>query len=124
MPDRITQSQGNGFESYVRQQSIDACDARLGLPRTPEQQACYLAMADESLAAQKAIKAADTLPSRCGASGTCRWDSGVDTLRGCGASLNGRRRSPGEASSTVALAKGSSSFEQQVQKAGRSMLLL
>jgi glutamate--cysteine ligase len=56
------QSHHNSFESFARQQSIAARDALLGLPWTPEQQARYLAMADESIAAQKAIEAADTLP--------------------------------------------------------------
>ena len=60
--DSIVRAHGCGFESFARQQSIAARDALLGLPWTAEQQARYLAMADESIAAQKAIEAADTLP--------------------------------------------------------------
>ena len=62
MLDSITRQHGCGFEAFARQQSIAARDALLGLPWTAEQQARYLAMADESIAAQKAIEAADTLP--------------------------------------------------------------
>jgi glutamate--cysteine ligase len=60
--DSIVQSHHHSFESFARQQSVAARDALLSLPWTAEQQARYLAMADESIAAQKAIEAADTLP--------------------------------------------------------------
>ncbi|MBD9394476.1 glutamate--cysteine ligase [Acidovorax sp. ACV01] len=60
--DSIVGEHHHSFESFARQQSIAARDALLGLPWTAEQQARYLAMADESIAAQKAIEAADTLP--------------------------------------------------------------
>jgi glutamate--cysteine ligase len=58
----MRQSHDNSFESFARQQSIAARDALLGLPWSAEQQARYVALADESIAAQKAIEAADTLP--------------------------------------------------------------
>ena len=60
--DSIVQSHQHSFEAFARQQSMAARDALLSLPWTAEQQARYLAMADESIAAQKAIEAADTLP--------------------------------------------------------------
>jgi len=60
--DHMVQGHANSFESFARQQSIAARDALLALPWTDDQQARYLAMADESIAAQKAIEAADTLP--------------------------------------------------------------
>ena len=60
--DSIVGEHHHSFESFARQQSIAARDALLGLPWPAEQQARYLAMADESIAAQKAIEAADTLP--------------------------------------------------------------
>jgi glutamate--cysteine ligase len=60
--DHITQHHHHSFESFARQQSMAARDALLGLPWTDAQQARYVAMAAESIAAQKAIEAADTLP--------------------------------------------------------------
>lgn len=60
--DSIVQSHQHSFEAFARQQSMAARDALLSLPWTAEQQARYVAMADESIAAQKAIEAADTLP--------------------------------------------------------------
>jgi glutamate--cysteine ligase len=60
--DSIVGEHGHSFEAFARQQSVQARDALLALPWTPEQQARYLAMADASIAAQKAIEAADTLP--------------------------------------------------------------
>nr|WP_060983970.1 glutamate--cysteine ligase [uncultured Acidovorax sp.] len=60
--DSIVQNHQHSFEAFARQQSMAARDALLSLPWTAEQQARYVAMADESIAAQKAIEAADTLP--------------------------------------------------------------
>ena len=60
--DSIVQSHQHSFEAFARQQSMAARDGLLALPWTAEQQARYVAMADESIAAQKAIEAADTLP--------------------------------------------------------------
>ena len=60
--DSMAREHQHHFEAFARQQSIAARDALLALPWTAEQQARYLAMADESIAAQKAIEAADTLP--------------------------------------------------------------
>ncbi len=60
--DHITQQHHHSFESFARQQSMAARDALLGLPWSDAQQARYVAMAAESIAAQKAIEAADTLP--------------------------------------------------------------
>ncbi|MCW8181504.1 glutamate--cysteine ligase [Verminephrobacter eiseniae] len=53
---------GCNFEDFARRQSIAARDLLLALPWSAGQQARYLALADESVAAQKAIEAADTLP--------------------------------------------------------------
>ncbi|MCW8207499.1 glutamate--cysteine ligase [Verminephrobacter aporrectodeae subsp. tuberculatae] len=58
----IVQGHGNSFDAFARQQSIRARDALLALPWTARQQARYLALADASMAEQKAIEAADTLP--------------------------------------------------------------
>ncbi|MBV7542726.1 glutamate--cysteine ligase [Acidovorax sp. sic0104] len=58
----IQSAHHNSFESFALQQSMAARDALLGLPWSADQQARYLALADESMAAQKAIEAADTLP--------------------------------------------------------------
>ncbi|MFI8615484.1 glutamate--cysteine ligase [Acidovorax sp. NPDC077693] len=60
--DAIRSVHQNSFENFAREQSVAARDALLSLPWTAEQQARYLALADESVAAQKAIEAADTLP--------------------------------------------------------------
>jgi len=56
------QSHQHRFEAFARQQSLAARDALLALPWTAELQARYVVMADESIAAQKSIEAADTLP--------------------------------------------------------------
>lgn len=58
----ITQQHGHSFEAFARECSVQAQNTLLALPWTPAQQARYLALADESIAAQKAIEAADTLP--------------------------------------------------------------
>ena len=58
----MAQDHGNSFEAFAHRCSVDAQQTLLALPWTHEQQARYLALADESLAAQKAIEAADTLP--------------------------------------------------------------
>ena len=60
--DSMVREHHHSFEAFARQQSIAARDALLGLPWTAAQQARYVAMAAESIAAQKAIEAADTLP--------------------------------------------------------------
>ena len=53
---------GQRFEDFARQCSVNARDALLGLPWTPAQQSRYETLASDSVAAQKAIEAADTLP--------------------------------------------------------------
>lgn len=58
----ITQQHGHSFEAFARECSVQAQNTLLALPWTPAQQTRYLALADESIAAQKAIEAADTLP--------------------------------------------------------------
>ena len=58
----IVQDHQRSFEAFARQQSMAARDALLGLPWSAAQQARYVALADESIAAQKALEAADTLP--------------------------------------------------------------
>lgn len=58
----ITQEHGHSFEAFARTCSVQAQAALLALPWQSDQQARYAAMAEESLAAQKAIEAADTLP--------------------------------------------------------------
>ena len=60
--DTMVREHASSFESFAFHQSELARDTLLNLPRTAEQQARYVAMADESIAAQKAIEAADTLP--------------------------------------------------------------
>ncbi len=60
--DSIVQDHQRSFEAFARQQSVAARDALLGLPWSAAQQARYVALADESIAAQKALEAADTLP--------------------------------------------------------------
>lgn len=60
--DTMAQQHASSFEGFAFRQSEHARDALLALPWTAEQQARYLAMSDESIAAQKAIEAADTLP--------------------------------------------------------------
>ena len=58
----MAQQHGSNFEAFTRAQSSTARDHLLALPWSAAQQARYEAMAEESLAAQKAIEAADTLP--------------------------------------------------------------
>ncbi len=58
----MAQQHASSFEGFAFRQSEHARDALLALPWSAEQQARYLAMSDESIAAQKAIEAADTLP--------------------------------------------------------------
>ena len=60
--DTMVREHASSFESFAFHQSELARDTLLGLPWTAEQQARYLAMSEESIAAQKAIEAADTLP--------------------------------------------------------------
>ena len=60
--DAIRTVHAHSFEHFAHRQSEAARDALLGLPWTPAQQARYVALADESVAAQKAIETADTLP--------------------------------------------------------------
>ncbi|MCZ8092764.1 MAG: glutamate--cysteine ligase [Acidovorax sp.] len=58
----MAQQHASSFEGFAFRQSEHARDALLALPWSAEQQARYLVMSDESIAAQKAIEAADTLP--------------------------------------------------------------
>ncbi|MFT4243660.1 MAG: glutamate--cysteine ligase [Acidovorax sp.] len=60
--DSITGAHQGRFEDFARQRSVQAQDALLALPWTDAQQARFTALAEESIAAQKAIEAADTLP--------------------------------------------------------------
>ena len=60
--DTMVREHASSFESFAFHQSELARDTLLNLPWTAEQQARYLAMSEESIAAQKAIEAADTLP--------------------------------------------------------------
>ena len=60
--DTMVREHASSFESFAFHQSELARNALLDLPWTAEQQARYLAMSEESIAAQKAIEAADTLP--------------------------------------------------------------
>ncbi len=58
----MAQQHGCSFESFSLAQSALARDHLLGLPWSAQQQQRYVALAEESVAAQKAIEAADTLP--------------------------------------------------------------
>ncbi|MBU4424398.1 MAG: glutamate--cysteine ligase, partial [Gammaproteobacteria bacterium] len=58
----MAREHGNSFTSFTTRQSALARDALLDLPWSDTQQARFAALADESVAAQKAIEAADTLP--------------------------------------------------------------
>ena len=60
--DAMVREHASSFENFAFHQSELARDTLLSLPWTAEQQARYLAMSEESIAAQKAIEAADTLP--------------------------------------------------------------
>ena len=57
----MTQAYGGSFQAFSQAQSERARDHLLALPWSAAQQARYMALADESWAAQKAIEAADTL---------------------------------------------------------------
>jgi len=57
----IVQDHESNFERFAFQQSAKAQNTLLALPWSDAQQAHFLAMAGESIAAQKAIEAADTL---------------------------------------------------------------
>lgn len=54
-------AQGNSFNAFALQQSVRARDALLQQPWPAVQQQHFEALARESIAAQKAIEAADTL---------------------------------------------------------------
>jgi glutamate--cysteine ligase len=58
----MAREHGNNFTSFSTHQSAQARDALLDLPWSDGQHARFTAMAEESVAAQKAIEAADTLP--------------------------------------------------------------
>ncbi len=60
--ERMAAQHGNHFTSFSARQSAQAYDALLALPWSAQQQAHYDALARQSLAEQKAIEAADTLP--------------------------------------------------------------
>ena len=57
----MTQAYGGSFQAFSQARSERARDHLLALPWSAAQQARYMALADESWAAQKAIEAADTL---------------------------------------------------------------
>jgi len=58
----IAQVADHSFSAFTLQQSVLARDAVLALPWSAAQQAHFEALAAQSLAAQKALEAADTLP--------------------------------------------------------------
>ena len=58
----MAREHGNNFTSFSTHQSAQARDALLDLPWSDAQHARFTAMAEESVAAQKAIEAADALP--------------------------------------------------------------
>ena len=60
--EQMAREHGNNFTSFSTHQSAQARDALLDLPWSDGQHARFTAMAEESVAAQKAIEAADTLP--------------------------------------------------------------
>ncbi len=60
--EHMARAHGSSFTGFSTRQSAQARDALLDLPWSDAQQARFTAMADESVAAQKAIEAADTLP--------------------------------------------------------------
>ena len=60
--DRMAREHGHGFSAFACQQARMARDVLLQEPWSAEQQARYVAMANHSLAAQKDIEAADSLP--------------------------------------------------------------
>jgi glutamate--cysteine ligase len=55
-------SHDNSFMQFVRSQSLSTREALLSLPFTAQQQALFAQQSEQSIAAQKAIEAADTLP--------------------------------------------------------------
>ncbi|NUN61525.1 MAG: glutamate--cysteine ligase, partial [Burkholderiaceae bacterium] len=59
---RMAAVHGNNFTAFSTSQSAMAREALLALPWGAEQQARFDTLARESLAQQKAIEAADTLP--------------------------------------------------------------
>jgi glutamate--cysteine ligase len=59
---QMAREHGNSFTGFTTHQSAQARDALLALPWSDAQHARFTALADESVAAQKAIEAADTLP--------------------------------------------------------------
>ena len=60
--EQMAREHGNNFTSFSTHQSAQARDALLDLPWSDGQHARFTAMAEESVAAQKAIEAADALP--------------------------------------------------------------
>ena len=60
--EQMAREHGNNFTSFSTHQSAQARDALLDLPWSDAQHARFTAMAEESVAAQKAIEAADALP--------------------------------------------------------------
>ena len=58
----LTQQHGCDFTAFARAYSQSARDVLLARPWTEAQQQRYVALAEQSLAAQRAIEAADTLP--------------------------------------------------------------
>ncbi|NMM77451.1 glutamate--cysteine ligase [Acidovorax sp. SRB_24] len=59
---QMARAHGNSFTGFALGQSERARDALLALPWSAEQQAHHAALAEQSLAAQKAIEDGDTLP--------------------------------------------------------------
>ena len=57
----LTGAYDNGFIDFMTMQSAKARDALLAMPWTAEQQARYEQMSQESVTAQQAIEAADTM---------------------------------------------------------------
>ena len=60
--ERMQAEHGQSFSSFTTQQSQQARDHLLALPWQAAQQARYEALARQSIEAQKAIEAADSLP--------------------------------------------------------------
>jgi glutamate--cysteine ligase len=60
--EHMAREHGNSFTGFPTRQSALARDVLLALPWSDTQQARFAALAEESVAAQKAIEAADTLP--------------------------------------------------------------
>jgi glutamate--cysteine ligase len=58
----LTQQHGGDFTAFARAYSQSARDVLLAQPWTEAQQQRYVALAEQSLEAQRAIEAADTLP--------------------------------------------------------------